>query len=359
MARFLAVVALSAHIAFSQPNIDGGRGDLPGMKQDMFDQVKKNKQNGGRRPSKGPPDCPKSDKMSIFTSMSFGHGEVFVRLNSSEGPCHRLVSIAGANYSVLTNASQTCGPAGEWKKRVAEEMSAVFFQAGLDWVKNENDTLEVIVEVIGEDGVVTEQAFEAEVSEAKYAELMECWKKSCGCEQAANPKMKMVLFALLLCAVGGLGYDSFKLGMESFSGKKPPKHVLSKKGHKMTEVAFAYSHICDICRKTGTSYQCSGGSNYDMCKTCYKAAKKTAKAKLKAWLEKHPEDPDNNKKSKDEDDDDDKKEDSQSEAGDKSTKKESEAESGAGSEAEKSDTPATTGDEKAKSEEEEKEEKDA
>lgn len=351
MARFLAVVALCAQLVASQPNIDGGRGDLPGMKQDIFDQVKKQKKGGPQsRMGKGPPDCPKSDKMSAFTSMAFTDGEVFVRLDASDGPCYKLLSIGGANHSVLRNASLTCGPVGEWKKRVAEEMSAVFFQGGLDWVKSENETIEVITE---------EGTFETMVSEAKYAELMECWKRSCGCEQANNPKMKIVLFALFLCALGGLSYDSVKLAWESFRGKKPPKHVVCKKDHRMVEVNFAYSHICDICRKTGTAYQCSVTCNYDMCKVCYKAAKKKARAKWKLWLEKHPEDVDNSKKEKDDDEDDDNKknEDSQSEAGDKKdSKKESEAESGAGSEAEKDDTPATTGDEKDKSEEEEKKE---
>jgi len=134
MARFLAVVALSAHIAFSQPNIDGGRGDLPGMKQDMFDQVKKQKK-GGPKIAKGPPDCPKSafGQMSPFTSMAFTNGEVYVRLDASEGPCHKLISVGGANHSTLQNASLTCGPVGEWKKRIAEEMSMVFFQGGLEW----------------------------------------------------------------------------------------------------------------------------------------------------------------------------------------------------------------------------------
>merc|ERR1711862_783426 len=83
------------------------------------------------------------------------------------------------------------------------------------------------------------------------------------------------------------------------------------------------------CRKSGTGYSCNANCNYDLCKVCYKAQKKKTRAKLKEWLEKHPDDPDNKKKEKDEDEDDDaKKEDSQSEAGEKS-KKESEAESDA------------------------------
>jgi len=365
MARFLAAVALCTTIVTSQPNIDGGRGDLPGMKQDMFDQVKKNK---GKKPGmgKGPPDCPKSDKMAAFTSVAFTNGEVFVRLDASDGPCHKLISIGGANHSVLKNASLTCGPVGEWKKRIAEEMSMVFFQGGLDWVRSENETVEVITEQC-EGEVCTNHTIETMVTEAKYEELLQCWAKSCGCEQANNPKMKIILFSIFLCALGGLGLDSFKLAWESFKGGKPPKHVQCKKGHRMVEVAFAYSHICDICRKTGTAYQCSVTCNYDMCKACYKAAKKKARSKFKLWIEKHPEDEDAKKgasKDDDEDDENKKNDDSQSEGGDKKdTKKESEAESDAqpdGSEADKDDTSATTGDEKAKSDDKsEEDDKDA
>jgi hypothetical protein len=344
------IVALSIELVSSQPNIDGGRGDLPGMKKDMFDEVNKAKKAGGQRMAKGPPDCPKSDKMTPFFNLAWVGTEMFARLDSAEGECHKVEAIGGANLSVLKNASLTCGPAGEWKKRVAEELSAVFFQAGLDWVKNDNDTIEVMLE-----GNLT---FEVAVSEAKYAEMMDCWRGSCGCEQAKNPRMKLILFACLIIALGGLSYDSLKLGWESFRGTKPPKHVLSKKGHRMQEVNFCYSHLCDICKKAGTTYQCTL-SNYDMCKSCYKAAKKKVKENLKKWAEAHPEDEDSKKilkeKSKDDDDkddDDDKKnEDSQSEAGDKKdSQKESEAESGdaATSEADKDGTtPPTTGDEKA------------
>jgi len=320
------------------------------MKQDIFDDVAKAKKSGGhQKMGKEPPKCPSSDHMTPFFNVAFAGGELYVRLDSADGPCHKLITVGGANFSVLQNASKTCGPVGEWKKRVAEEMSMVFFQGGLDWVKSENETIEVITEDAVTGLPVT---FQVEVSEAKYASMMECWKRSCGCEQADNPKTKMVLFALLLCALGGLSWDSIKLGLESFRGKKPDKHVQCKKGHRMVEVNFAYSHLCDICRKSGTCYQCNVSCNYDMCKLCYKAAKKKTKAALKVYLEKHPEDEDNkkkDKKDKDDSDDDtkkDKNDDSQSEGG-KETKEESEAPS----EADKDGTtPPTTGDEKAKSE---------
>jgi len=366
MARFLAAVALCAQIVTSQPSIDGGRGDLPGMKQDMFDMHKKQKKAGGKPLGKEPPKCPNSDKMSAFTSMALLSGEIFVRLDASEGPCHKLISIGGANHSVLKNASLTCGPVGEWKKRVAEEMSMVFFQGGLEWVKSENETIEVITEHCVDD-VCTNQTTVTEINEAKYEELLQCWSRSCGCEQANNPKMKIVFFAIFLCALGGLGWDGFKLAWEKIKGSKPSKHVLCKKGYRMVEGDHMYSHICDICRKTGTCYSSSLATcNYDMCKSCYKAAKKKARAAWKVWLEKHPEDEDAKKKDKKDDSDDDaKKEDSQSDAGDKKdAKKESEAESDdkPDTEAEKDDTPATTGDEKAKSddksEEDDKDDKD-
>merc|ERR1711972_440976 len=98
-------------------------------------------------PSKGPPDCPKSDHMSPFWGLTYVNGEWCVKLNT----------IGGANFTTLTNASRTCGPAGEWKKRIAEELSAVFFQGVLEWVKHENETIEVETE---------EGTFEIEVNEA-------------------------------------------------------------------------------------------------------------------------------------------------------------------------------------------------
>lgn len=351
MAQVIIVGALCVELVTSQPSIDGGRSSLPGMKQDMFDDVSRAKKAGGRMPNKGPPDCPKSDGMTPFFNMAFTLGELYVRLDSADGLCHRVVSVGqAANFSELQNASRTCGPAGEWKKRIAEEMSAVFFQGGWEWPKSDNDTIEVVVEIDGEN--VTSQVA---VSEAKYAAMMECWSRSCGCEQAANPKGKVVLFSLLLCALAGLSYDSVKVALDHFRGKKPDKHVMCKNGHRMQEVNFESRHICDICRKSGTQYQCTASCNYDMCKICYKAAKKKAKADWKAYLEKHPEDPDNKKNKKDKDDSDDdtkkeKEEDSQSEAG-KETKDESASEAekdgkSTASEAEKDgkSTPPTTGD---------------
>lgn len=291
----LAACSVLARPAEAQGSIDGGRSDLPGMKQDIFDQVNRQKKGGGpQNRGKGPPDCPKSDKMSPFFGLAFASGEMYVRINESETECKRLITVGGANYSVLTNASRTCGPAGEWKKRIAEELSAVFFQGGLDWVKSENETIEVITE----DGT-----FEVEVNEARFAAQLECWKRGCGCEQAKNPKMRMILLTILVLSVGGIGADGFKLLWEKVKGKKPAKHVMSAKGHRMTETKMAYSHHCDICGKSGTTYTCSGGTNYDMCEPCYKNAKKEVKAKWKAWVEKHPEDAKKKKGEKEDEDD--------------------------------------------------------
>lgn len=39
-------------------------------------------------------------------------------------------AIGGANTSALFEAAKTCGPAGEWKRRVAEDLSAMYFQGG-------------------------------------------------------------------------------------------------------------------------------------------------------------------------------------------------------------------------------------
>eukprot|EP00448_Togula_jolla_P013313 CAMPEP_0170581948 /NCGR_PEP_ID=MMETSP0224-20130122/7317_1 /TAXON_ID=285029 /ORGANISM="Togula jolla, Strain CCCM 725" /LENGTH=392 /DNA_ID=CAMNT_0010905129 /DNA_START=1 /DNA_END=1179 /DNA_ORIENTATION=+ len=302
----------------TQANIDGGRSELPGMRQDIFDQVQKNKKGGPQPRGRGPPDCPKSDGMSPFLAVAFASGEMYVRVNSSSQHCVRLVSVGGANYTTLINASRTCGPAGEWKRRIAENLSSIFFQGGLDWVKSENETLEVITE----DGV-----FQAFVNEENYAEQLACWKKGCGCEQANNPIMRAIFIAIGVISIGGLSWDSVKLGLEKLKGKKPPKHVECKKGHRMGEVKFAYNHLCDVCGKAGTAYQCSVSCNYDMCKVCYKAAKKKVKTTLKEWLEKHPDDPDNKKKSKDDNTEDDSKKDDSDGDEKKSSKCESEAES--------------------------------
>eukprot|EP00421_Protoceratium_reticulatum_P021399 CAMPEP_0168379164 /NCGR_PEP_ID=MMETSP0228-20121227/11703_1 /TAXON_ID=133427 /ORGANISM="Protoceratium reticulatum, Strain CCCM 535 (=CCMP 1889)" /LENGTH=406 /DNA_ID=CAMNT_0008392189 /DNA_START=53 /DNA_END=1273 /DNA_ORIENTATION=+ len=303
-----------------QANIDGGRSELPGMKQDIFDQVQKNKKSGGTaHRGKGPPECPKSDKMSPFFGLAFASGEMYVKLNSTDGQCRRLLTVAGANYTILTNASRTCGPAGEWKKRIAEELSAVFFQGGLEWVKSENETLEVITE----DGT-----FEVEVSEAKYAIQADCWKRGCGCEQANNPKMRMIFLALFVISIGGVGVDGVKLMWEKIKGKKPPKHVECKKGHRMTEVKLAYSHHCDVCGASGTTYQCCVNCNYDMCKKCYKESKKKVKGKWKEWLEKHPEDKEKDKKDKsDKDEEEEKDDDKESGKGDADAESRSEPES--------------------------------
>jgi len=276
----LSLVLIFQQVA-TQANKEGGRREHQRMKKDILDQVQKSKKAGPTQRGRAPPECPKSDKMSPFYNLAFADGEMYVRINSSSGQCHRLLTVGGANFTVLTNASKTCGPAGEWKKRIAEELSAMFFQGGLEWVKSENETIEVVTE---------EGTFQAVVSEEKYEAQLECWKKGCGCEQTANPKMRVLFATLLFLAVGGLSYDSMKLTWEKIRGKKPPKHVECKKGHRMIESKFAH-RVCDLCRKSGTLYQCNNPScYYDMCKPCYKSQKKKVKAAWKEWLEKHPED---------------------------------------------------------------------
>eukprot|EP00929_Paragymnodinium_shiwhaense_P028659 TRINITY_DN16573_c0_g1_i1.p1 TRINITY_DN16573_c0_g1~~TRINITY_DN16573_c0_g1_i1.p1 ORF type:complete len:395 (+),score=125.97 TRINITY_DN16573_c0_g1_i1:83-1186(+) len=315
----LALVVSPAHASV---NIDGGRSDLPGMKQDMFDRVQKNKKGGPQKSAKVP-DCPKSDKMSPFYSLAFANHEMYVRLNGTDGECERLLTIGGVNYTELQNASKTCGPAGEWKKRIAEELSAVFFQGGFDWVKSENETIEVVTET---------GTYQIEVNEAKYEVMLECWARACECEQAKNPVARMIFLALLVVALSGFGYDAFKLALDKFSDKKPPGKVLCKKGQKIEEVKFNARHYCDMCGVAGTIYQSQDGT-YDMCKNCYKKAKKKAKDELAAWLARHPEDPDNKKpkkekKGKGDDDDEDRSEKSGAEDGEKSAD---------GSESEKTD----------------------
>merc|ERR1712113_170098 len=156
---------------------------------------------------------------------------------------------------------------GEWKRRIAEHLSMVFFQGGLEWVKHENETIEVETE----DGT-----FEIGVTEEKYAEQSACWARGCDCEQAKSPIGRAILYTLAAIGIAGLFSDVFKLGWDKFTGKKPPKHVLSKKGFRLEEKQSS-THLCDMCGKRGTQYSCTGGSPYDLCKTCYKNAKKKVK----------------------------------------------------------------------------------
>merc|ERR1712228_1073828 len=237
------------------------------------------KNSKGRQPPKGPPDCPKSDGMSPFWALTFVNGELFVKLNSTEEKCTKLITVGGANLTTLTNASRTCGPAGEWKRRIAEQLSAVFFQGGLEWVKHENETIEVVTE---------EGTFEIGVTEEKFAEQQACWARGCDCEQAKNPVGRAILFTLAAIGIAGLMKDVVNLAWEKIAGKKPSKHVICKNAHKLEEKSVA-KHICDICGKGGTAYQCASGCPYDLCKVCYKAQKKKSKDALEAWYEKHPE----------------------------------------------------------------------
>merc|ERR1712190_377319 len=171
--------------------------------------------------------------------------------------------------------------------------SAIFFQGGLEWVKHENETIEVVTE----DGT-----FDVPVTEERYQDLLACWPRGCGCEQAKNPVGRAVLLALAAIAVIGLMFDGFKLGREKFTDKKPPKHVMSPKGHKMIKKVSAI-RCCDVSGKRGTHYTCSGGSNYDLSLESYKAAKKKLKADLESWYERHPEEKKKDEKRKKEEKD--------------------------------------------------------
>merc|ERR1712194_694259 len=124
-------------------------------------------------------------------------------------------------------------------------------------------------------------------TEEKYMKMVACWTRACDCEQAKNPMGKAILFTLAALGLGGLLSDSLKHAWEKYSDKKPSKHV-THKGKKVDEVKYAPRHVCDVCGKLGTSYQAEG-LPYDLCKNCYKAAKKKSKEKLEAWYKKHPE----------------------------------------------------------------------
>merc|ERR1712139_373591 len=104
--------------------------------------------------------------------------------NSSQDQCMRLLGINQANTSQLFNASKTCGPAGEFKRRIAEELSAVWFVGGWDdWPKAEGDTVEVHT---------ANGTFTAAITEENYNNMKEYWARGCGCEQAKSPLMKGV-----------------------------------------------------------------------------------------------------------------------------------------------------------------------
>jgi len=283
--------------------------------------------------------------MSPWYSLAYAGRDMYVRLNSSEGQCVKLISVGGANYANLTNASRTCGPAGEWKRRIAENLSSMFFQGGFEWVKSENQTIEVVTE---------EGTFEVEVNEAKYEAMRACWTSACGCEQANNPYARGIFIALLIIAVGGISYDSIKVAWQKIVGTKPPKHVECKNGHRLEEEKFADRHLCDVCGARGTQYQCTATCNYDMCKKCYKAKKKDVKAEWDKWIEKHPEDKKKSKKGDNDDkDDDDADKKSDAEEKDMSGKETSEKET-----SEKDTTDKDTGDEKDSEKETEPESKD-
>merc|ERR1711988_217505 len=102
---------------------------------------------------------------------------------------------------------------------------------------------------------------------------------ACGCEQANNPIARGIFVALLVIAIAGVGWDSVKLAIDKIKGKKPPKKVMCKKGHKMEEVKYTAKIYCDMCSTSGTTYQCSASCNYDLCKNCYKATKKKSQSR--------------------------------------------------------------------------------
>merc|ERR1712226_466209 len=104
------------------------------------------------------------------------------------------------------------------------------------------------------------------------------------------------MMAMLVIAIGGVGVDFGKVLWGKIKGKKPPKHVECKNGHRMEEVKHQDRHFCDVCKARGTIYKCAHSRNYDLCKKCYKAAKVKAKAEWEKWCVKHPEDAKKKKK---------------------------------------------------------------
>merc|ERR1711990_787491 len=109
---------------------------------------KQDKMKGGQKKQKQREECPKSDGFSPFVGLCVIKQDIYVKLNPEEEKCAKLIGIGGANITALWAASKTCGAVGEWKRRVVEELSAVFFVGGYEtWPKNENDTIDVETEL--------------------------------------------------------------------------------------------------------------------------------------------------------------------------------------------------------------------
>merc|ERR1719321_613080 len=172
---------------------DGGRSDLPGMNKDIFDQINDRKKNPQGAKTQGRPECPKSDHFSPFQAFTIVDSKIYIKLNATEEKCVELLGVGKANISALFAAARTCGPVGEWKRRIAEELSAVFFVGGWeDWPKGENGMIDIKTET----GI-----FPTAITADNYNIMKDCWARGCGCEQAKSPVMKGVGIALLIICV--------------------------------------------------------------------------------------------------------------------------------------------------------------
>eukprot|EP00397_Hematodinium_sp_SG-2012_P009644 GEMP01009735.1.p1 GENE.GEMP01009735.1~~GEMP01009735.1.p1 ORF type:complete len:304 (+),score=96.84 GEMP01009735.1:32-913(+) len=199
--------------------------DPLGKRKDVFDEVTK-KQGRRMGAERKQPDCPTSDGLSPFSALSFVDGEIYVRreLDDEKPMCERLIQIAKSNVTVLMKAGKTCGPVGEAKRRIAQNLYAVFWMGGLDgWPTGEDKTIYI---------KTSEFEGEVELSAEKATKLEACWMEGCDCDQAKSPLMRIFFGILLAACIGGLGYDSLSLAKGKDKKKKKERDPAKKKERK-------------------------------------------------------------------------------------------------------------------------------
>jgi len=189
-------------------------------KEDVFDQVTKQRKKSPGADQQ--PDCKAPDGLSPFANLAFVGGKIYVRreLNDTNTTCEELIHIAHKNVTELMKGAKMCGPVGEVKRRIAQNLFGVFWAAGFDgWPQGEDKT--ILVQTDNFEG-------EVELSEEKFAKLEACWMEGCGCDQAQSPMMRVVFAILFVVCLSGLGYDSVMLMI----GKNKKKKAKSSKKEK-------------------------------------------------------------------------------------------------------------------------------
>jgi len=199
----------------------------PHRRKDVFDEVKSG-QGKRQNLANKQPECPTADGLSPFSSLAFVDGEIYIRrtLEDDNPKCEKLIEIATHNTTALMKAGKACGPVGEWKRRIASNLFAVFWSGGLDgWPTGEEKTM-----FIKTDSFIGE----IELSPEKFERLEACWMEGCGCEQAQSPGMRIFFAICLILCLMGLGYDSLSLvnGKKKKKKERDPEKEAKKKEKK-------------------------------------------------------------------------------------------------------------------------------